>query len=84
MLIGIVYYAITKLVWLDAVSSITNGFMVIMVILLAFVLFLFSRMLYKSAKAIENEKNKQFVVSVFSGVVSFAAVLVALIALIKG
>ena len=84
LLIGIVYYAFTVLTWLDAVSSATNVFMVIMIILLAVVLFLFSRMLYKSAKAIENEKNKQFVVSVFSGVASFAAVLVALIALFRG
>ena len=84
LLIGIVYYAITESVWLDLVSSITNGFMVVMIILLAIALFLFSRLLYKSAKAIENEMNKQFVVSVFSGVASFAAVVVALIALIRG
>ena len=39
--------------------------------------------MWKAAKEIEREKDKNFIVSVFSGIVSFAALIVALVALFK-
>ena len=48
------------------------------------VLFLLSWMLWKSAKEIETEKDRNYIISVFSGIVSFAALIVALVALFKG
>ena len=38
----------------------------------------------KSAKEIETEKDRNYIISVFSGIVSFAALIVALVALFKG
>ena len=48
------------------------------------VLFLLSWILWKSAKEIETEKDRNYIISVFSGIVSFAALIVALVALFKG
>ena len=49
-----------------------------------FVLFILSWILWKSAKEIETEKDRNYIISVFSGIVSFAALIVALVALFKG
>ena len=48
------------------------------------VLALYSWLLWKSAKEIETEKDRNYIISVFSGIVSFAALIVALVALLKG
>lgn len=48
------------------------------------VLALYSILLWKSAKEIEREKDRNYIISVFSGIVSFAALIVALVALFKG
>jgi hypothetical protein len=39
--------------------------------------------MWKSAKEIETEKDRNYIISVFSGIVSFAALIVALVALFK-
>ena len=44
---------------------------------------LYSVLLWKAAKEIEKETDRNYVVSMFSGVVSFAALIVALVALVK-
>ena len=44
----------------------------------------YSILLWKSAKEIETEKDRNYIISVFSGIVSFAALIVALVALFKG
>ncbi|MBO5041209.1 MAG: hypothetical protein J6D09_08970 [Clostridia bacterium] len=51
---------------------------------LFFLIASFSHLLWKAAKEIEKEKDKNYVMSVFSGVVGFVALVVALIALFKG
>ena len=48
------------------------------------VLVLYSFLLWKSAKEVETEKDRNYIISVFSGIVSFAALIVALVALFKG
>lgn len=56
------------------------------IFMLAFmtILALYSVLLWKSAKEIETEKDRNYIISVFSGIVSFAALIVALVALFKG
>lgn len=63
-----------------ATSVITLLFLLGIVVIVA----LYSILLWKSAKEIEAETDRNYVISMFSGVVSFAALVVALIALIKG
>ena len=45
---------------------------------------LYSILLWKSAKEVETETDRNYIISMFSGVVSFAALIVALVALVKG
>ena len=70
--------------WCGFVSVAGNILAILMVAALTFLLFVFSRILWKSGKEVEREKDGNYIVSVFSGVVSFAALIVALIALFKG
>ena len=51
--------------------------------ILAISVFFFS-IFFNIAEEIKHEKNRNFVVAVFSGTVSFAALIVALVALFKG
>lgn len=53
------------------------------ILFLLILIVMFSILLWKSAKDIEKEKDKQFVVSVFSAIVGFTALVVALVALNK-
>ena len=78
-------HAITEIMVWDNFSLIfVNIMCTILVSSIAFVLGIYSAVLWKSAKEIEIEKDKNYIVSVFSGIVSFAALMVALIALFKG
>lgn len=62
------------------VSILTIAFCIVF----AIVLVLYAVLLWKSAKEIETEKDRNYIISVFSGIVSFAALIVALVALFKG
>lgn len=53
-------------------------------VILIFFSFMFAVFLRGSANEIKKEKDSNFILSVFSGVVSFSALIVALIALLKG
>ena len=57
---------------------------ILMLLIFAVLLGLFAVLLWKSAKEIETEKDRNYIISVFSGIVSFAALIVALVALFKG
>ena len=61
-----------------------NVFSIAFAMALFVVLLLYSFLLWKSAKEIETEKDRNYIISVFSGIVSFAALIVALVALFKG
>ena len=61
-------------------SIVTIAFCIVFAILLG----LYAVLLWKSAKEIETEKDRNYIISVFSGIVSFAALIVALVALFKG
>ena len=66
-------------------STITgNIFQIVYMVVIVVLLVLYPLMLWKSAKEIEIEKDRNYIISVFSGIVSFAALIVALVALFKG
>ena len=73
-----------SLKWNGFKASVINvaniGFETAMIAVLA----LYSYLLFKCAKEIQTEKDRHYVVSVFSGIVSFVALVVALVALFKG
>ena len=48
------------------------------------VLGLYSILLWKASKEVESERDRNYIIALFSGVVSFAALIVALVALVKG
>ena len=71
-------------VWNEVNAVMGNIFSIAFAVALFVVLVLYSFLLWKSAKEIETEKDRNYIISVFSGIVSFAALIVALVALFKG
>ena len=71
-------------VWNEVNAVMGNVFSIAFAVALFVVLVLYSFLLWKSAKEIETEKDRNYIISVFSGIVSFAALIVALVALLKG
>lgn len=53
-------------------------------IILSVIVFLYSVIIWGASYEVEKEKDKNYIVSVFSGIVSFAALIIAIIALVKG
>ena len=70
--------------WNEVNTVMSNVFSIAFAVALFVVLLLYSFLLWKSAKEIETEKDRNYIISVFSGIVSFAALIVALVALFKG
>ncbi|MBO5462744.1 MAG: hypothetical protein J6A49_05460 [Clostridia bacterium] len=77
-----------------AVNCILHGFDVgnitlwiifgIVLIVLSVIVFLYSVIIWGASHEVEKEKDKNYIVSVFSGIVSFVALIIAIIALVKG
>lgn len=84
LLIGTAIYSYKELVWSGLLQIASNVLLIVLVALVSILIISLSMLLIKSAKEIETEKDKQFVVAVFSAVASFAAVIIALVALVKG
>ena len=84
MVIAIQNVAITTMQWDGVLSIIGNIAMLAIFALFAFVMGIFAKLLWKSAKELEDEKDRNYIISVFSAIVSFAALIVALVALFKG
>ena len=70
--------------WEGFFSVAENIFQIVYTVAIVTLLILYPLMLWKSAKEIETEKDRNYIISVFSGIVSFAALIVALVALFKG
>lgn len=70
--------------WDGSTNIVVSILTIAFCIVFAIVLGLYAVLLWKSAKEIETEKDRNYIISVFSGIVSFAALIVALIALFKG
>ena len=75
---------VIEMSWNDFSTISGNIFQIIYSITITVLLVLYPLMLWKSAKEIETEKDRNYIISVFSGIVSFAALIVALVALFKG
>lgn len=58
-----------------------NIFTILTTILIGIALLIYSLIIWGSATEIENEKDKNYIISVFSGIVTFVALIVAFIAL---
>lgn len=70
--------------WDGSTNIVVSILTIAFCIVFAIVLGLYAVLLWKSAKEIETEKDRNYIISVFSGIVSFAALIVALVALFKG
>ena len=70
--------------WESFFAVAENIFQIVYTAAIVALLVLYPLMLWKSAKEIETEKDRNYIISVFSGIVSFAALIVALVALFKG
>ena len=75
---------VIEMSWNDFSTISGNIFQIIYSITITVLLVLYPLMLWKSAREIEKEKDRNYIISVFSGIVSFAALIVALVALFKG
>ena len=75
---------ITAMSWEGFSVVAENIFQIVYTVAIVALLVLYPLMLWKSAKEIETEKDRNYIISVFSGIVSFAALIVALVALFKG
>ena len=78
------YAVVNKLLVIGWSRYIAYGIAFPLSALVSYVLGLFASLFWKSAKEIKIEKDKNYIVSVFSGIVSFAAFIIAIIALVKG
>ena len=67
-------------------ANLIAGNIITILLELAFlaVIFVFSIIFRASANEMEREKDRNYIVSVFSGIVSFAALVVAVLSLLKG
>ena len=81
---SIIDYAVNIAVWNTINNIISNVLALVVMSVLLISLGAYCIIMWKAAKEIEQEKDKNFIVSVFSGIVSFAALIVALVALFKG
>ena len=78
------YTIVNELLVVGWCKYIAYGITFVLSALVSYILGLFAVLFWKSAKEIKVEKDKNYIVSVFSGIVSFAALIIAVIALVKG
>ena len=65
-------------------GSMLHGVLEMFVLLaVAFVIFVFAILMWAAANDIKNDKDKNYVVTVFSGIISTAALIIAVVAMIK-
>lgn len=79
-----VYKAWDTLKWDSFDTGLTSVVTLLFILGIMVIVGLYSILLWKSAKEVEAETDRNYVISMFSGVVSFAALIVALVALVKG
>lgn len=64
-------------------SKVTIGLLILFVVLVVAIILMFTYLLFKCAKEIENEKDKQYIISLFSAVVCFVALILSFVALVS-
>lgn len=71
--------------WVSVDASIgANIFSIVILFSIIAALIVYGVILWRASEEIAKEKNKNFVIAVFSAMVSFAALIVSLVALFKG
>jgi hypothetical protein len=80
VLMRVLYDKCCGMTWIG-LEFIPNIFVIATIILIGIAILMYSLMIWGSATEIENEKDKNYIISVFSGIVTFVALIVALIAL---
>ncbi len=76
-------HEVPSLTW-HSINWFTNILAIIGMLLVCFIALLFAIMLRGFANEIEREKDKNYIVAVFSAIVSFVALIVAFVALVGG
>ena len=79
-----VYKSWQTLRWDNFLNCFSSVVSLLFLVGIAVTVAFYSILLWKSAKEVEAETDRNYIVSMFSGVVSFAALIVALVALVKG
>lgn len=79
---GVVSY-IPELSWGGWPETIRNIYILVMIALILLFLGLYSVIMWGASNEMRKERDKNYIVAVFSGVVSFAALIIALVALVK-
>lgn len=70
--------------WSNWIEGIKNVYAITLVVMILLMIGLYSLVMWGASNEMRKERDKNYIVSVFSGVVSFAALIVALVALVKG
>lgn len=82
--IGIYVYYLTEASWSAFSSIVSNIFLLIPVFSVSYCIFLYSVLMWGAGNDIKKEKDKNYIISVFSGITGLAALIVSFIALMKG
>lgn len=80
---AVVLYVL-DLSWQNGPEVIRNIYALVMVAMILFILVMYSIIMWGASNEMRKERDKNYIVAVFSGVVSFAALIVALVALVEG
>ena len=80
---GIDFFADLKK-WGDWTNWIANIVTIVFLLIFAAFLFVYGIILWKSGREIEREKDRNYTIAVFSGIVSLAALIIAFLTYIKG
>ena len=78
-----IYHAVKILQWIDGVHIFGNILTCLFILAIIFCVGVLSFMIFKAGSEIQKSKDKNFVVSVFSALSGFIALVVALVALFK-
>lgn len=70
--------------WQNWPEIIRNVYALVIIVMILFILVMYSIIMWGASNEMRKERDKNYIVAVFSGVVSFAALIVALVALVKG
>lgn len=80
VLVKVLYDSCCEMTWTWG-HYITNVFVILSMTLIGIAILLYSLIVWGSATEIENEKDKNYIVSLFSGIVGFVALIIAFVAL---
>lgn len=82
--IYVMYGYCTNMNWRTSCSVICNIISVVFAAFLLLIVILFAIVMFGAAKEIEQEKDRHYIVNVFSGIIGVIALVVALVTLLKG